>query len=805
MFASLTPEKRALALKAAAQASHLSPDVLQAVLLADWRVMGRASQQPPEGEWTYWFLRCGRGFGKTLSLAQWAKQVTLEDDPGCRFALVGPTFADVRDTMIEGEALALDTLVQTPSGARPIGDIHTGDLVLGGDGQPCRVIHAHSPLWGRRCYRLKFKGGAEVVADADHRWLTEDYTCRAYTARNRTTRRRPEVVTTEEMLTTLRHFSGAASQANHGIRVAAFDSPAVDLPIDPYVLGAWLGDGLSKGGAICDADGGVIAEVGRAGYTIRVQPSSTTVPVYGVLGLQRQLRLAGLLRNKHVPAVYLRASTEQRLSIVQGLMDTDGSCTVRGQCEYVSKDRGLADALVDLLCGLGIKASSPKAKPTRLGGIHWIVRFTTTAPIFRLERKLARVPATYRDAAHWFVAKIDPTDSVAVRCLTVDSPDRTYLITRHYIRTHNTGLLSVFPPSALLGQSREQAWNRSIGELRLANGTRFRAFSSERPDRLRGPQHHYAWCTEVSSWNDAHKGDTLDTTWSNVKLSTRLGAHPRYGIDSTPKPNKLTKAILAIPGLRLVVGSSYENRDNLSEQWWQEVIAPYEGSRVGLQEIHGQMLEDVEGALWTMALLDSLRVGEAPQLARVVVGVDPNVSSDEAANAAGIIVGGVDGRALLDRRGYVLADRTVTRGGPRAWAQAAVDAYHEFKADKIVAEKNNGGEMVEIMLKTIDPAVPVKLVSAARGKRTRAEPIASLYEGSDTVPPRIFHVGSFPELEAEMCTWTPEAESPDRMDALAWTMSELMLGNVSKPGSSHVPRGRIPTSATGSPDRRPGY
>jgi phage terminase large subunit-like protein len=361
-----------------------------------------------------------------------------------------------------------------------------------------------------------------------------------------------------------------------------------------------------------------------------------------------------------------------------------------------------------------------------------------------------------------------------------------------------TGLLSVLPAAALLGQSRETAWNTTKLELTLANGTTYEGYSSEKPDRMRGPQHGYAWCEEISSWKDANKGDELDTTWSNVKLSTRLGRHPRTTITSTPKANKLTRALLAIPGIVVVSGSSYENRDNLSEVWWREVVAPYEGTRLGRQEIHGEVLGDVEGALWTMALLDQRRADRQDadwwkqHLHRIGVGVDPNASSDEAANAAGIVVAGVDGRQLLDRKGYVLDDRTITRGGPRAWAQAAVDAYHEWQADFIVAEKNNGGEMVELMMKTVDPTVPVKLVSAARGKRTRAEPIASIYAGSDAVPGRAFHAGVFPELEDEMTTWTPEADSPDRMDALVWVLSELMLGKVPGHGRSGVPQGRVP-------------
>jgi phage terminase large subunit-like protein len=356
-----------------------------------------------------------------------------------------------------------------------------------------------------------------------------------------------------------------------------------------------------------------------------------------------------------------------------------------------------------------------------------------------------------------------------------------------------TGLLSILPDAVLRGGTRASAWNRTTCELYLDNGTKFQGFSSEVPDRLRGPQHHYAWGEEVSSWLDAKQGDVLDSTFSNMKLGLRLGENPQACLTSTPKTNKLTKDLLALQevgALALTEGSSFENRDNLAEAWWKTVVAPLVGTRTGRQEVFAEMLEDVEGALWRLTQIEELRRPAAPPLARIVVGVDPNASSDEAANSAGIVVAGHDGRPGNARSGYVLADRTIVRGGPRAWAAAAVKAYYDFQADRIVAEKNQGGEMVELTIHTVDPNVPVKLVSASRAKRTRAEPVSALYEGSETVPPRVFHVGVFPELEEEMTTWTPESESPDRMDALVWALTELMLGQ-SGAMKSTVPHGRI--------------
>jgi phage terminase large subunit-like protein len=375
-----------------------------------------------------------------------------------------------------------------------------------------------------------------------------------------------------------------------------------------------------------------------------------------------------------------------------------------------------------------------------------------------------------------------------------------------------TGLLSVLKPEELMGGNEGIAWNKSLLELRLANGTLYKGFSSEEPDRLRGPQHHYAWCEEISSWKDAKHGAAVgsqfNTTWSNMTLGLRLGDEPSAVLTSTPKANKLTRDLVALakerPAYRVVRGSSYENRANLSEVWWQEVVAPLEGTRTGRQEILAELLEDVEGALWTRAAIDAVRIAMptgwqkdpalreewGSKMTKIIVGVDPNTTSGEAADAAGIIVAGLG----FDRLGYVLDDRTQVRGGPKAWAAAAVDAYHDWDADKIIAEVNNGGEMVGITIQLYDRAVPVELVTASRGKRTRAEPLASLYVTDEEHEKEavIRHVGAFPELEDEQTTWTPEQESPNRMDALVWAFAPILPRmNAPLVQGSHVARGDI--------------
>lgn len=329
-------------------------------------------------------------------------------------------------------------------------------------------------------------------------------------------------------------------------------------------------------------------------------------------------------------------------------------------------------------------------------------------------------------------------------------------------------------------------WNRSTGEIQVANGSKvFLDGADDGALRIQGRNLRGAWCDEIGLWRRGWR-----RAWEeSLRFAVRL-APGKIIASGTPKGGTgLVPHLLADPSTVVTRMRTLDNADNLSPPALEELMRLFSGRRLGRQELEGELMEDVEGALWTLAQIDALRVDDAPLLRRIVVAVDPNASSRESANNAGIVVVGIGRNGL----GYVLDDRTITSGGPRAWAKASVDAYHDWSADRIVAEKNNGGDMVELTIKTVDAKVPVKLVTATRGKRVRAEPIAALYEGDDDNPPQVHHVGTFPDLELEMTTWTPEAESPDRMDALVWGLSELMLLSR-KPGTGRisVPDARIP-------------
>lgn len=323
-----------------------------------------------------------------------------------------------------------------------------------------------------------------------------------------------------------------------------------------------------------------------------------------------------------------------------------------------------------------------------------------------------------------------------------------------------SGLLAVLPSSSVA------KWNRSLGEVVLTNGTLYRIYGSEAPDRLRGPQHHRAWCDELAAWDDFEM-------WDNLIFGLRLGTDPRIVVSTTPQPKMLVKELVERIGKDVVasVGSTYENAANLPAATLARLREKYEGTRLGAQELHAKLLLDTPGALWTYESIT--RVRETPDLDRVLVAIDPAVTSNENSAETGIMVGGRASRknALnrVERTGYLLADGSI-KGTPHEWASRAVALYRKFKADAIVAEVNNGGDLVEHTIHTIDPNIKVIKVRATRGKLTRAEPISALYEQK-----RVFHVGPFRKLEDQMCAYDGSGDSPDRLDAAVWLFTELLI------------------------------
>lgn len=297
--------------------------------------------------------------------------------------------------------------------------------------------------------------------------------------------------------------------------------------------------------------------------------------------------------------------------------------------------------------------------------------------------------------------------------------------------------------------------------LTWPNGAIGVCYSGDEPDQLRGPQHDAAWLDELAKYRYAEE------TWSNLDLGLRLGESPQAVITTTPRPVQIMRELVADELVTVTRGSTYDNLQNLAESFAKRIVERYEGTRLGRQELHAEILDDVVGALWSREMIDAHRLRETPpHFERIVVGVDPAVTSGEDADETGILVAG-----MIGNRGYIVEDLS-GQYTPQEWAIQAIKAYYKYNADRIVAEVNQGGDMVEHTIRTVDRNVSYKAVRAARGKILRAEPIAALYEQG-----RIHHCGTFAALEDQLCMYTHESrDSPDRLDALVWALTDLMIG-----------------------------
>lgn len=298
--------------------------------------------------------------------------------------------------------------------------------------------------------------------------------------------------------------------------------------------------------------------------------------------------------------------------------------------------------------------------------------------------------------------------------------------------------------------------------LVFPNGVLCITYSGDEPDQLRGPQHQKAWVDELAKYESPQR------CWDNLMFGLRVGKQPQAVVTTTPRPIKIIKELIADSRTVVTRGHTLENRANLAPDFLKYIIRKYGSTRLGRQEMAGEVLDDNPNALWNRERVDGLRVTQHPDLSRIVVAIDPQGSEDEENSDTGIIVAGI-GKVGGVIHGYILADLTLN-GSPDKWGKAAVSGYHNFKADRIIGEVNFGGDMVRSIIKTIDPQVPFKSVHASRGKLVRAEPVSALYEQG-----RVHHVGFFPALEDQLCEWVPGEKSPDRLDALVWAIHELIL------------------------------
>lgn len=309
------------------------------------------------------------------------------------------------------------------------------------------------------------------------------------------------------------------------------------------------------------------------------------------------------------------------------------------------------------------------------------------------------------------------------------------------------------------------SWQPSRRRLEWPNGAIAQAFSAEDPEGLRGPQFAAAWSDELAKWPN------LQECWDMLQFGLRLGERPRQIATTTPRPVPLIKRLLGDPHVAVSRAATSANRFNLAAEFLHSITQAYGGTRLGRQELDGDIVEESADALWTRAMIEACRDASPSGLARIVVAVDPPASSSHRADSCGLVVAGVD----RDGVGHVLEDGTVSGARPHEWAAKAVALYRRFEADALVVEVNQGGEMATSVIREVDAGVPVTAVRATRGKYLRAEPVAALYAQG-----RVRHAGRFPALEDEMCDFAPggltSGRSPDRLDALVWALTHLMLG-----------------------------
>lgn len=348
-----------------------------------------------------------------------------------------------------------------------------------------------------------------------------------------------------------------------------------------------------------------------------------------------------------------------------------------------------------------------------------------------------------------------------------------------------SGLLSVYR------RSERPDWEPSKRRVEWSNGAYALCFSSNKPNALRGPQFEKGWADEPAAWVNP-----VDT-WDNMEMAIRLGRDPQVVATTTPRPYRWLKALIAEAETHVTRGSSYDNVSNLSPKWFRRLLSRYEGTRKGRQELRAEILEDVEGALWERAWIEQARVTAAPDLRRIVVAVDPSwgTKGDE----CGIVVAGIG----WDGRGYVLEDGS-TRATPEEWGRKVKGLYEHHVADRIVAEVNFQAEQVRLVMKTVDPRLNFKELRASRGKAIRAEPVTALYEQG-----KVSHVGVLQRLEDQLCEWVPGPPppkgngsdfSPDRLDALVWALTDLMLtsGGPAKATSPNRLGASVPSATAGA-------
>lgn len=799
-------------------------------MLWDWKFWGRPEQLAPEGDWSIWLYLAGRGAGKTRSAAEWVREeAKYSNDGQRRFALVARTAADVRDVLVEGQSgimaitppserplyepskrrltwpngssatcftadepdslrgpqfrLDVDTPILTRSGWKTMGSLVVGDVVYDELGAQTNVTAVHPIEQAPESYRVTFSDGAHLDADAGHLWKTltkQDFEHIRYREGKNTVlagwattpynMERGDVATASQQLAiyeltkagvsrpdisekvgiTIKQVkywrkkfkagyqpnvevpvkSTAELRNTIGLRHVIPSTNAIEfpiqkakLPLDPWVLGLVLGDGATRqpqyiASNVADIED-TMSELTRRGFPA-IEKKHQKITAQGVPKLWGD--------EKCIPEEYFWANIEERTDLLRGLTDSDGTVTSSGGFQFCNTNKALIDGYVRLCVSLGLMPRVYcKKNPMRYGvpcKTSWTVHVYSETPLVLLPRKLSKIRTTdYRLAMlHRSIKSVERIPTTPMRCITVDSPSHLYLAGEALIPTHNT----------------------------------------------------HAWADEVAAWRQTPDSAGM-SAWDNLRVGTRLGQFPKIFATTTPKRIPLLYSLLAEAEknpnkVKVSRGSTMDNSGNLSESYIDAITGVYAGTRLASQELYGEMLDAVEGALWTDELIAMYRENSYPSdMPLRVIGVDPSVAENPTDECGIVVLGSTAERDLYKRQSWVLEDASVL-GSPTVWAQRVVAMARKWGCP-VVAEVNQGGSLVKAAIHTIDPSVKVFEVHSKFGKALRAEPVTLAYEQG-----RVHHVGYFAELESQMQSWIPgEGKSPDRIDALVHGLTALLI------------------------------
>lgn len=726
------------------------PNDAAEALLYDWPFWARPEQLAPDGQWLVWLILAGRGFGKTRSGAEWIRAEAESGRRG-RLAIVAPTAADARDVMVEGES---GLLAIAPPWNRPVYEPSKRRLTWP-NGAQATTYSADEPerLRGPQHDGAWCLAGDTrvLMADGDEKSLAAvrvgDYVQTRKGARR----------VTGSMLT---------KRNAQVYRLRALDGRVIVGTADHPV---WV-DGrgfvpmaqLSEGMLLCVTTAS--SWVGTPGTSGRGM--ATTSRVCFSTAMCGSRRMAPLRRDTtSITRMATSTTTGWRISNSSPTVNTVRCITKRSwrrivRSRYLTRNRrrSASDKSGWNAC---CSARCAVANTTAVLSIHH-----GSVPLRALRQRAAALsaakPACVNNAGVRIKPLVARSDIVLASAISAQassarprwSSERLHAnnALRHSalgVATHASAVAHApLLSTATIASVERLATRCDVYNIAVADAHEFFA---------EGILVHN--CDEPASWRYPAAFDML-------MFGLRLGSDPRAVVTGTPKPVKLIRDLYAAKTTVVSGGSTFDNAANLAPTFLHTVTAKYEGTRLGRQELHAEILTDTPGALWKRDQIEALRVSQLPPLVRIVVGIDPAVTSDEGSDETGVIVAGLG----VDGHGYVLADYSM-RASPDRWAREAVNAYYRHSADRVIAEVNNGGDLVEFTLRTVDANVSYKAVHASRGKLTRAEPVAALYEQG-----RIHHHATFPDLEDQLTTWTQGEKSPDRMDALVWCFTELMLG-----------------------------